>query len=319
MTNSVQAVRLDSFFPERMVKTVRDAALDHLQLGQGRFVADLVHGKLPSTCFDWGSYNLPLRARGSMPRESVTLGFVTSAESGGMLNGCRLDRPSVVILPEDSELDYWMAPGTRWAALQVPRSTLDATGTPVASGTIHVIPQDTPFGNTLGRRLDEAAGLLMEITVMSGDVPDPSRQFSSIQESLIGAFTSVIQSQAGRQPSPRDANLHRLAARAEDFLRANLTDQVRITDLCQAVGSSLRSIERAFLETRGTTPKQFLTILRLNAARRELLRHTRQERSVANVAIHYGFTHLGRFSMQYRRHFGESALASLQRPVTKAH
>jgi transcriptional regulator GlxA family with amidase domain len=50
-----------------------------------------------------------------------------------------------------------------------------------------------------------------------------------------------------------------------------------------------------------------------------LLRHTRQERSVAEVAIHYGFTHLGRFSMQYRRHFGESPLASLQRPVTKAH
>ena len=319
MTDSVRAVRLDSFFPERMADNVRGAALDHLQLGQGRFLADLVHGQLPSTCFDWGSYNLPLRARGSMPRKSVTLGFVTSAESGGMLNGFRLDRPSVVILPEDSELDYWMAPGTRWTALQVPRLTLDILGIPAAAGTVHVIPQDTPVGTTLGQRLDEAAGLLVETTAVSGVVPDPSRQLSSIEEDLIGAFASVIQARAIRQPSLRDANLHRLAARAEDFLRANLSNQLRITDLCKAVGGSLRSIERAFLSTRGTTPKQFLTILRLNAARRELLRHTRQEQSVSDVAIHYGFTHLGRFSMQYRLHFGESPLASLQRPVTKTH
>jgi AraC family ethanolamine operon transcriptional activator len=319
MTGDVQAVRLDSFFPEQMEQTVRGAALDHLQLGPGRFMADLIHGTLPAACFDWGSYNLPLRVKGSMPRESVTLGFVSSAVSGGILNGIHLDHPSIVILPEDSELDYCMAPHTRWAALQVPRETLELLGIPVTAGEIEVLPQPGHGGAMLGQGLAEAASLLMETGAASGTVLEPSRHLSSMQEKLIAAFATRLQPEPVSRHGPTDANLHRLAARAEDYLHANLSAPIRITDLCQALGSSLRTIERAFLKTRRKTPKQFLTILRLDAARRELLRHTRQEYSVADVAIHYGFTHLGRFSMQYRRHFGESPLASLQRPVTKTH
>jgi hypothetical protein len=48
MAGSVQAVRLDSFFPEQMEQTVQGAALEHLPLGPGRFLADRIRGTLPA-------------------------------------------------------------------------------------------------------------------------------------------------------------------------------------------------------------------------------------------------------------------------------
>jgi transcriptional regulator GlxA family with amidase domain len=45
--------------------------------------------------------------------------------------------------------------------------------------------------------------------------------------------------------------------------------------------------------------------LRLNAARRDLLRRDAEE-SVGTVAVRWGLLHLGRFSADHRRMFGES-------------
>ena len=56
---------------------------------------------------------------------------------------------------------------------------------------------------------------------------------------------------------------------------------------------------------RGATPMEFLRMCRLDRARTELL-SSRGEHPVAEIAARCGFDHLSRFSVAYRKRFGES-------------
>jgi transcriptional regulator GlxA family with amidase domain len=49
---------------------------------------------------------------------------------------------------------------------------------------------------------------------------------------------------------------------------------------------------------------------------RETLRRTEHETSVTEIAMQWGFTHMGRFSVEYRRRFGECPSQTLSRSVT---
>jgi AraC family ethanolamine operon transcriptional activator len=99
--------------------------------------------------------------------------------------------------------------------------------------------------------------------------------------------------------------------RAEQYLQECGDPSVRIEDLCMAACTSLSRLERAFRETFGVGPRRYLTLRRLAAVRRELLRRGEQT-SVTEVATRWGFFHLGRFSQDYKTLFGETPSQTLR-------
>ena len=116
-------------------------------------------------------------------------------------------------------------------------------------------------------------------------------------------------------PPPRRLAASRgqwLAREAEAWLRENLTEPLTITDLCQAVQASERTLHAAFRKYLGTTPKAHLKTLRLDAARRDL-NHAEAGTRVTDVALFWGFLHFGWFSHDYRRSFGETPSDTLRR------
>ena len=72
------------------------------------------------------------------------------------------------------------------------------------------------------------------------------------------------------------------------------------------------TLHEAFREHLDTTPKAYLKVLRLNAARQDLLEGARGRR-VTDVALDWGFVHFGWFSQDYRRLFGETPSQTLRR------
>jgi AraC-like DNA-binding protein len=100
--------------------------------------------------------------------------------------------------------------------------------------------------------------------------------------------------------------------RAERFIIDNADAQIAISDVADHLGISLRSLQAGFRQWRETTPTAFLRRIRLQLVRDELLRSAK-EASVTAVALQHGFSHLGRFSAQYRSAFGEDPSATLRR------
>jgi transcriptional regulator GlxA family with amidase domain len=96
----------------------------------------------------------------------------------------------------------------------------------------------------------------------------------------------------------------------------NAGSPITVSDVADHLGISLRSLQVGFRQWRETTPTAFLRRVRLQLVRDELLRSGR-EANVTTVALRHCFSHLGRFSAQYRSAFGEDPSATLRRGRTE--
>lgn len=81
-------------------------------------------------------------------------------------------------------------------------------------------------------------------------------------------------------------------------------DPLSVADICRQIDLPEQVVRQAFINTVGRGPGSWMRDQRLNGARRDLL--DRDDRaSVSEVAVRWGFWHLGRFSRYYSDLFGE--------------
>ncbi len=97
--------------------------------------------------------------------------------------------------------------------------------------------------------------------------------------------------------------------RAEDFMRTNAAEPIRMTHVAAAAGCSLRTLETVFNHFRGRPPLGVLHAIRLDLAHDELALGA----SVTATARRYGFTNSTRFANAYRRRFGEAPSETARR------
>jgi len=97
----------------------------------------------------------------------------------------------------------------------------------------------------------------------------------------------------------------RIARSAKEYIETNFHHPVHLEDLSRHTGVGIRMVQRCFRERFDTNVTKFLKATRLDAANRELLVKYPGETSIKQVALHNGFTHLGRFSGIYYQRFGE--------------
>lgn len=96
------------------------------------------------------------------------------------------------------------------------------------------------------------------------------------------------------------------------YIDENYDEDISLESIREVAGVSAGKLRDAFKEYTGTTPMQYLKRVRLNRAREELLKSgTRQ--NVSSVALDAGFNHLGRFSIEYKKAFGESPTQTASR------
>lgn len=104
-----------------------------------------------------------------------------------------------------------------------------------------------------------------------------------------------------------------IARRTRDILEDKYRDPISAEEICRELGVSLRTFNRSFRENFDITPMQYLKILRLDKARRDLVAGDPSALSVTEVALNTGCGHLGRFSVEYGARFGESPRETLSR------
>lgn len=104
-----------------------------------------------------------------------------------------------------------------------------------------------------------------------------------------------------------------LVEQAENLALADLDEPLHIPDLCRVLGVSDRTLRKAFHLIHGMPPCRHLRMARLLQARWSLLSADCSLVTVTDVATCFGFVELGRFSVEYRKVFGESPSETLHR------
>ncbi|MFY0572699.1 helix-turn-helix domain-containing protein [Archangium lansingense] len=93
--------------------------------------------------------------------------------------------------------------------------------------------------------------------------------------------------------------------RAEEFIEAHAGEPISLADIVAAAGVPERSLRAAFIAARGMPPGAFLRRRRFEIARQTLLAGE-PGTTVAGVVASLGFVSGGRFSVEYKKLFGES-------------
>ncbi len=190
--------------------------------------------------------------------------------------------------------------------IEVSAARLNQSESPMLPRLNHIIDLRNPEGNPLFRRLVEVWGLLNR----SAPVIEASVGIQELEDRYL---TSLILS-ATSYPVPlcQTAAANALS-RVEEFLAANLAQPVSRAEIAEIACVSIRSLSRGFVKRHGVGPMTFLRQRRLEAAYRELLGGDEGIINVTDVAMKFGFNHLGKFASVYRQMFGECPSQTLRK------
>jgi AraC-like DNA-binding protein len=100
--------------------------------------------------------------------------------------------------------------------------------------------------------------------------------------------------------------------RVEEYIAEHADQPLTIIELANYADVSTRALYSGFRNFRNTSPMAYLKWIRLQRAHEDLL-NAGQGDKVTTIAMRWGLTHLGNFSADYKRRFGEQPSDTLKR------
>jgi len=170
----------------------------------------------------------------------------------------------------------------------------------------------TPSPENLERfqRLHAAAGALAESAPQIITHPEAAR---GLEQAFVDAIIPCLDSGESESPSWAQQCHSIIMRRFRRVLEDNPARAIYVPEMCVAIGVPERTLRLCCQEALGMSPKRYLTLRRMNFARRALLSSFPGATTVTDIATRFGFWHFGRFSTVYRSLFNELPSDTLRR------
>ncbi len=97
------------------------------------------------------------------------------------------------------------------------------------------------------------------------------------------------------------------------LLKQNINATYTIADLVDDLQVSKRTMQHGFKHYLGFTPKEYQQYIRLNGIHRTILSVKDPHITLSEIAVNYNYFHLGHFSAEYKKFFGESPSETLRK------
>jgi AraC family ethanolamine operon transcriptional activator len=137
---------------------------------------------------------------------------------------------------------------------------------------------------------------------------------TELMESLISILDKLYNDSFEAHTSEHTrSNYAQIIKVVEAYALANVDRRLYVSELCQIVGVSERTLQGAFHEIMQMSPITYLNRLRLHRARTSLRSASTSTTTVSAVALDWGFWHFGRFSRAYKQCFQEAPSKTLAR------
>lgn len=307
---------------ESYATILRGADVELSQLEPGPLRGHHLRVGIPGGQVSWVVTNLPLRGRGRFAAGVWTLSVVAGSASRSLQHGIEVSTGSVFLHQPGAEHDGIYGRDFSIVCLGIrdePFAETVRTQYPEMS-----ILHDQPWRvsePTAGRRgrLVGQFGQAAAILRTDENVRRSLAARTVLQDELLAAFLDAMMESVVPSALPVVSHAATLVRRAEELAAAMEMNTdgtpMTVSDLCVGCMVPRRTLSHAFHQVLGMGPATYLRRLRLNRVRRRL-RQARADdapASVTDTAIGHGFWHLGRFSSQYRKLFGESPLETARR------
>lgn len=157
---------------------------------------------------------------------------------------------------------------------------------------------------------EQAARLvnMLDSVLDAGTSGDLGSLSDGVLSNFVGSFMPAL-----ARPRPSVESRIRAFERARDYIDANLSEPLTLSDICRAVGTSRRTLTQGFREQLDLSPMQYIKLLRLNLIRDALARGEPTRTRIVDVANGVGLWHMGQLAHDYRALFGEPPSDTLAR------
>jgi AraC-like DNA-binding protein len=237
---------------------------------------------------------------------NLTLEGRTTASQRGRWAATEAERSGVLFGPTDAFTVRWSPDAVQYA-VKLPRRSVESH----LAKLIHQ-PVERPILFDLGFDLDTPAGhsllstvhfLRQELARPGGIATMPAAR-EQLESLLLTQLLLTIPNNYAdllRAPEPPTRQAH--VRRVVDLIETHPERDFTLAELADAAGTTARALQRGFKDVVGMSPTAYVRAVRLDQVHEELLAGAGSA-SVTDVAMKWGFFHLGRFAQQYRERFG---------------
>lgn len=287
-----------------------------VQLEKGPLDCRIYRLVLDQAIFEFRHLNTPLRIFGEKSTENLTFELVISPICDNYLShGFNITTGTLYGFDSGRGID-----------LRLPKNTL--MGTLIIKKAVF-----QPYLNSMGR-LDINQRILGQNYVQIGE------KFKVLQDYLIQLYgliknqnifldqtkiskilledylplliTTIPSAKKHSRKYPKYSQRWSLVRQVESYLLHNLDHPITLKELCEHFYATKSPLISAFQEILGMSPLAYLKVLRLHAIRR-VLRYADPDTTIVSVMHKFGFWHAGRFSVDYKKLFGESPSDTLKK------
>jgi len=289
--------------------------LDWRQLDRGPLRARVKQVGMASLQLSRFSFSRKFHQRGTTPSGVRTLGIIGERSPDVEWCGRVGTRNHVVVFPAGDEFEFVSQPGFHGDTVSVAEEHLSSVAESLGlPDPLEIVPDGQGFLEADPRRLGGLRRRLSELhATVHGDPPRGNSGRSEVELEIVTALVDALATSRETVPrSPEAATRGRALRLALDYIEAHADDPPTMETVCRAARASVRTLEYAFRDRFGVTPKRYLQATRLHRVRRDLRRFGGHG-SVSEIAARWGFWHMGQFAADYRRQFGELPSETVRR------
>ena len=277
------------------------------QLGQGRRLAQIDSLDLGPLQIVRERQATAVQKLGVTPADVCTLSYCTPDPKFRFSELRAEARDTVFFMPAGTEFDLYVPAGTETAYVSFSQQEFLAVARTLDPATWETAPRHVQ--SIRGARQSVFRGEVERRLRM----PDAPVVAASLRTRLLHDVLQATGGTAADASPVERAHAFHTCRKAKEFVEACLTNDVtpNVVELCAALGVSERALQYAFRAYVDMSPLAYLRLCRLNRVRAVLRAAEPHSTRVTDIAMRFGFLHLGRFAQEYRRLFAESPSATL--------
>ena len=300
---------------DELSEAARQWTLDLRQLDRGAFVGELLQFGVGGAHVSEARFGRTLLQKGGPPSELRMIAVPTRSTGEFTWRGIPVTNQDLIIFPRGADMAAASNPDFHVYTCAFPEELLATTSESLDVGELDELRWDTSVIRCRAPAMELVRKCLRKLCgrIRNGDsLADPKFVDCATRELPTRLLSAVGTSQ--RACLPATTRKRELAlVRAEAFVEQCAQENIDVRDISRAAQVSQRTLQYAFVERFGMTPKAFLNAHRLNSVRRELRAADPAKEKVADVANRWGFWHLGQFAADYRAQFDELPSQTLRR------
>jgi len=286
--------------------------VDYVQLEAGQFEGHFARWPLHQLAVHQEHHDRHLEVLGTIRRGVEPFALVLSGRSPGRFQGRPCAPGDLAQMRSGGECDFVLSKNLELLIIHVPEDVLLRTGAAFDGDDAGNQRPVEPVVRLEPARAAHLAWLLRQARDEAHACP------TLFKEEIQSRVLSLLWQATRRSNTARGADSPAMPQRARharhviEILNEHLESPVTVEALAAASGICPRTLQLSFREVFQISPMAYLRARRLHAAKKLLRISEPGEVSVTDVAMRFGFEHLGRFSGYYKSMFGESPAQTLR-------